>query len=67
MFIQLNDGSLINTDYLDNLEKHDIDNAGTMEYYIYYILTNGSKRKELYNSESDRDDAYTSIRTSLLS
>jgi hypothetical protein len=26
-----------------------------------------TKYKELYNSESDRDDAYTSIRTSLLS
>lgn len=67
MFIKLNNDKLINLYWLDDVQKEDVTTDGVTTYYIAYIMVNGAKTLEEYNSEASRNTAYTTLVNSLIS
>lgn len=66
MFIQMEDGKLINLYYLDDVQKGQILDGDTITYTIEYIMVNGVKRVDTYAAESARNTKYDTVITKLV-
>lgn len=57
MFLQLKDGTLVNKYWLDNIY---VDTEDT-KYIVIYEMVNGSKHKEVYDTEAEANTRKDSI------
>lgn len=62
MFLQLKDGTLINKYWLNNVY---VDTEDT-KYIVIYEMVNGSKHKEVYDTEAEANTRKDSIITTLI-
>lgn len=61
MFLQLKDGTLVNKYWLNNVY---VDTEDT-KYIVIYEMVNGSKHKEVYDTEAEANTRKDSIITTL--
>ena len=61
MFLQLKDGRLVNKYWLNNVY---VDTEDT-KYIVIYEMVNGSKHKEVYDTEAEANTRKDSIITTL--
>ena len=61
MFLQLKDGTLVNKYWLNNVY---VDTEDT-KYIVIYEMLNGSKHKEVYDTEAEANTRKDSIITTL--
>lgn len=62
MFLQLKDGTLINKYWLNNVY---VDTEDT-KYIVIYEMVNGSKHKEVYDTEAEANTRKDSIIATLI-
>lgn len=62
MFLQLKDGTLVNKYWLNNVY---VDTEDT-KYIVIYEMVNGSKHKEVYDTEAEANTRKDSIITTLI-
>ena len=63
MYIEF-DNELINSRYVGRVKKVDFNNDGAIVYALEYELMNGAKVIKEFQSESDRDSEYDSLKSS---
>lgn len=62
MFLQLKDGTLVNKYWLNNIY---VDTEDT-KYIVIYEMVNGSKHKEVYDTEAEANTRKDSIIATLI-
>lgn len=62
MFLQLRDGTLVNKYWLNNVY---VDTEDT-KYIVIFEMVNGSKHKEVYDTEADANTRKDSIIATLI-
>lgn len=62
MFLQLKDGTLVNKYWLNNVY---VDTEDT-KYIVIYEMVNGSKHKEVYDTEAEANTRKDSIIATLI-
>lgn len=61
MFIELNNGSLVNIFWLDDIYQDVHDKAR-----VVYVYVNGAKKVEIFDSEQNAESRVTEIKQQLL-
>ena len=65
MFLQLKDGALVNIFWLNNVYVDTEDTEDT-KYIVIYEMVNGSKHKEVYDTEAEANTRKDSIIATLI-